>query len=579
MIKKEKGVAKRSHMKKGLIALLCIICGMTGVALSAENISVDVELENGVHVTVPDHILRKSKTLKNLLNDASGSINLSAISAPTFKSLVRYLTFISQQTSADARAFIAQSLAKKKDLQKIVRLLKAADYLDIQQVQKIAQTEIIKRLRQEGAVNSYLADESFIDKLAFTSYLKQDIADILMRDYLATALLKATGIAEKRIIPKREKPKFWENKEIEINQVAGLAISQDGKKFAIVDDKKIYVCNSKTQLIESIINAPFVPSRLALNADGSLLAVSIVGGGFDRLYVYDIRTQKCIYEKVFGRGLRSLCISGDNKFLLVVTEDDQVELCDLSDQEIASTIIHRDTKWIYQASFNSDDSLIAVCADSGTFIYARNGIDEGKDIDEPKGNVLLKQFPSCLYAAFSSSGTWLACGNGKGNVVLYDIETEIPLKKIDVYKRVNGLYFMQNDTRLLVSTYDGPASIWDIPIGAKLHEFEPTIRSMAGSRGHYMLTVKMVKSRLTGFYLPSVAVYIDLKPFFALERKLLSKQLSLEQVLLINVVFTYHDWNEKLILPPHLQAVMATLDPEIQKVLNGLGTIKKDNPK
>lgn len=551
-------------MIKTVVPVLYLITTMFFSIHCAETIGINVQLDDGNTLSVPENILKKSKTLKNLLLDAQGTIVLPGISTAMFKSVVRYLTILAQQTKTDARQAIAARIAKKKELKKIVQLLNAADYLDIKAIKTAAQAEIIKRLRSQEAINEFMERSSFVKDLGISAYLQQDIADAIMRDHLAKELLNNVPLTLKTIAPMRAKNNLLANKYIAINMVRALSISQDGNNFAISNGTKIYVCNTATQRIDAVIHTPLKSERCVFSHDASLLGVSCT---YKEIYIYQLNTQNQIYHKSFDRSVRSFSISCDNQYLLVATADDRVELHAIFNQEVAPTLIHQEhDKWVYQANFNQDCTQVVVSADSGTYIYQIDTLEKIK---------LLKTLPHSQYATFSFSGALLACGDAQGHVVLHNLLTGIPLKTWDVYTRINGFYFMDNDTKLLVSTFNGVSSIWDIASGIKLHEFEPANKVITAGKGNYILAIRTRKDLLTRYDYPTDAVRIDLHPFFSLEQKLRANIFSLQQVLLINAICIHRDWNEKLVLTPHTQDIMATFDPEIQRILKRLGSIKE----
>ncbi|HET9621018.1 MAG TPA: protein kinase [Kofleriaceae bacterium] len=222
----------------------------------------------------------------------------------------------------------------------------------------------------------------------------------------------------------------------------------------------------------------------------------------------------------------SAMFAPDGKRVLT-TDDKRAQMWDAASGQLLFTMSHGDT--VYAAVFSPDGSKVITAGGDGTVRIwsATNGValhvlkhDGGSaqpwryaavamsssfvaaiDImgkvvhvwhadTEQEINNLATDGQGLPLVAFSNDGRWLAA-SGHNEVRVFDTTSWQQAAAIPA-PRVRSLRFAPDDSRLALGTYDGAASIWEVPNGTRIHvlrEAGASIDAIAFSRDGAMLAI------------------------------------------------------------------------------------------
>jgi len=246
-------------------------------------------------------------------------------------------------------------------------------------------------------------------------------------------------------------------------RVYGMAFSPDGKILASISDGGVVLWNVATH---SLIGQPITEYKypvpgLAFSPDGKFL----VFGTQDRVIILNTATGNLVNE-IKGYNVSSVASSPEGRTLASGDAEGGVMLWNINSPQALSKSVTALDSFAPVAAFSLDGETLALasCENSDRFSCKGDLIRlwDGND-HQSIGQSLAGHNDSILSLAFSPNGKTLASGSEDKTIILWNIDTEPPIKQPPIEcKEALSMAFSPDGKTLASKEDDGPISLWDV---------------------------------------------------------------------------------------------------------------------
>lgn len=211
--------------------------------------------------------------------------------------------------------------------------------------------------------------------------------------------------------------------------------------------------------IVAATDSQFVPDRVALSADGRLVAA---GGRNDTIKLWDVDTSRELFTlKGHKKGVRAIAFSPGGDVVASGARDADIKLWSAANgQELATLVGH--SGGVFAVAFSPDGKKLATGSqDRMIFLWdiASGSLEEG----------FVGHSASVDAVAFSRDGQKLASGSEDGMVRIWDVATKRPLHTLMGHvDSVNSVTFTADSKLLISGSHDTSMKLWDVATGKEL---------------------------------------------------------------------------------------------------------------
>ncbi len=204
---------------------------------------------------------------------------------------------------------------------------------------------------------------------------------------------------------------------------------------------------------ETILENPFGQKALGITTDGKWL---ICATDDSKILLLNMTNNVEMDQELVGhtRSVSGIAVATNNEYFISSSNDKTIRKWDLntfngeifieSESKINSIEISPDSK-----------SIVAGTQDGKISIWNVN--------DTTKVNVIQDESKIAITAVkFNNTGNWLASGDSKGNIKIWDSKTFEAIENLEGRKsRINDIDFNIDDKLMATSSQDGTARMWD----------------------------------------------------------------------------------------------------------------------
>ena len=273
----------------------------------------------------------------------------------------------------------------------------------------------------------------------------------------------------KTLIPENIMKKNKEQYGISYEDHNQIIFNKKGKKIYCLGEGDVYVYNlyNKNGENQSIdFPSHFRCCFKTISEDGRRAVFAFKDG---TMFLVDVITRKRIklLEKTYNHTLiHSACFSSDSKLIATTSNEGLVRVYNAKDGTYVQKMRPIQTLWGNSIEFSHRGDMI-ICASQDYYVYIWK-------IDKREKQYSLKRRLSghgerVCRASFSSDGG-MAVSASPSKVIIWDVESGIPLEIIELETKAHDLNFVQfdpTDSRIFVSC-DGKLSIIEFPKLQKL---------------------------------------------------------------------------------------------------------------
>ena len=252
-------------------------------------------------------------------------------------------------------------------------------------------------------------------------------------------------------------------------------ISYDDNDFVLCNKKKIYSLSSdEIYIFEAFENAIPKEKRCSVwyLSNFRCCFKTISPNGRRALYAFkdgtmflvDVITGKSIklLEKTNNHSLiHSACFSSDSQLIATTSNEGKVRVYNAKDGTLIQRMKPIQTLWGNSIEFSQKGDMI-ICASQDYFVYVWE-FDKDNKLFKQKITLSGHEEGVCC-ASFSSDGK-MAVSASPGKIIVWDVESGIPLEKIELDTKGHDLNFVKfnpDDTRIFVSR-DGKLTVIEFP--------------------------------------------------------------------------------------------------------------------
>jgi WD40 repeat protein len=248
-----------------------------------------------------------------------------------------------------------------------------------------------------------------------------------------------------------------------------LSYSPDGKLLAAGDELNYIRLWSLPQgeEIDVLDRDAGSVEALAFSPSGKRLAAGLP----DLLVVWDVESRKVVAEKTgHTGGTRGLSWHPDGKVFASCGWDRQVRFWT---EDLA-------TRWpalempepMMALAFSSDGKTLACAGSSGTLLLLELNLSKRARFSGVPDSVVSKHQRGLFSLARTSDGRLLATGDAKGDVVLWEVGSDAPVRILQGHEwTVYGLAFTPNGQSLLSASADETVRLWEVSTGRLVETF------------------------------------------------------------------------------------------------------------
>lgn len=236
-----------------------------------------------------------------------------------------------------------------------------------------------------------------------------------------------------------------------------VAISPDGRLFAFGDQSStIYICDTGTgNVVSRIIAHEAAVNGLAFSPDGK----SIASASSDRtVRFFDVGSGAATQDiKAHSSDVWSIAFSPDGKFIATSGADFEVFLWDAAEVMKPASFDFVVDQVGGRPPISADGTKISVTSDLS------DGVVEQAFWDIPAKKRIIGFSDERFRArAFSPDGALLALGNGKGEIVFFNVASGAETRRFKAHSQeIISLAFSPDGRRLLSGSSDETVKIWD----------------------------------------------------------------------------------------------------------------------
>ena len=227
-------------------------------------------------------------------------------------------------------------------------------------------------------------------------------------------------------------------------------------------------CTINRDAYYSVVEKYFVDSHNNIITN-PLPGVSIFTKKQTVISLYNLYTNKVLFEKVFDNEIQNVAISDDASLLAVSDAKGEVSLYNLRTGILLESLRNLHKRGITTMSFSKDnDYLLTSDYSAKTCLYDR----------KVKTNYYFNEHTNTCYSVFGNNGLF-ATYSGDGSIIIWDSQT-----KQRLHSSISGLgnsikvNFFDDDKRI-IAAYDNRVSIWDVSSGLLIDSFEyPNVKNV-----------------------------------------------------------------------------------------------------
>lgn len=169
----------------------------------------------------------------------------------------------------------------------------------------------------------------------------------------------------------------------------------------------------------------------------------------DYIAIWDLDKKSIIQKhQMPGADLVCLDVSGDRKLMAYGNKRSDLAIVQTGSNESLLKKSYTGQGAVTDVKFNVSDSLVASTFYSGFFVVINIASKDVWEYNIPEGRAI-----SC---GFSSNGKYLAVGDNKGIVRIYDLQSHTLQKEHIIHKAlVKEIVWTDNDTRIVTASQNG----------------------------------------------------------------------------------------------------------------------------
>jgi WD40 repeat protein len=260
-------------------------------------------------------------------------------------------------------------------------------------------------------------------------------------------------------------------------------ISGDNKYIITAYSDSIKIFNRETgALVKELFGQGGTPECITISADGKYISAFEYGVA----EVWDLASGKLLIKTgdYSEKNVRAVAISDDGKLIVTGNEKRTADVWEVPSGKKLMTLkgylnqvderILTDS-YMYWAGFVNEAKL----SPDGRFIAVGRTGNNAKLIDFKTGKVfktLTGHKSMVISLCFSQDGKYLATGGLDGKVIIWEVETAIPVKTFTFADEKEAIYsvdFSADGKMLAAAVWGGLVVIWDVQSGDRLRAIEP----------------------------------------------------------------------------------------------------------
>jgi WD40 repeat protein len=222
-------------------------------------------------------------------------------------------------------------------------------------------------------------------------------------------------------------------------------------------------CSINGDAYYSVVEKYFVDSHNNIITN-PLPGVSVFAKKQTVVSLYNLYTNKVLFEKVFDNEIQNVAISDDASLLVVSDAKGEVSLYDLRTGILLESYKDLHKRGITTMSLSKDnDYLLTSDYSDNTCLYHR----------ESKTKYSFNEHTNTCYSVFGNNGLF-ATYSGDGSIIIWDVYTKKRLNS-EIFglgwHSINKVNFFEDDKRIIVA-YNNRVGIWDVSSGLLIDSFE-----------------------------------------------------------------------------------------------------------
>lgn len=204
---------------------------------------------------------------------------------------------------------------------------------------------------------------------------------------------------------------------------------------------------------QTILENPFGQKALGVTTDGKWL---ICATDDSKILLLNITNNVEMDQELVGhtRSVTGIAVAPNNEYFISSSNDKTIRKWDLNTFN-GEIFIESESK-INSIEISPDsESIVAGTQDGKISIWDVN--------DTTKVNVIQDESKIAITAVkYNNTGNWLASGDSKGNIMIWDSRTFEAIENLEGRKsRINDIDFNIDDKLMATSSQDGTARMWD----------------------------------------------------------------------------------------------------------------------
>lgn len=270
--------------------------------------------------------------------------------------------------------------------------------------------------------------------------------------------------------------------------VTAIVYSPNRKNLAIgYEDGNIYYYPAdQTEPLMNIWQPPSVQA-LAISTDNRFLYVS---NGEAKIFIWDIALKKVDSELASNSPVDKLDMSQNGQFLLSTGNSNAVYLWDLFEGRVVSSFSNLGGL-VVDLEFSSNDEQVVIGLNNGMVkVFTKPAPADYSKAQAPLAT-MQGSIDTVRGVAFSPDQKWVAVGNWKEGLQIWDVNTGTEIFTLAGHMRaINRIYFSPDGVWLVTAHEDGIVRVWEVNNAQEAYRFNAYLpKGIPFSPDHRFLTI------------------------------------------------------------------------------------------